>query len=109
MPITLAAAARRLLAWQNIAMRTATVKNLHVPLPPKLYKALHVAARRKGRPATQVAREAIVQWILAQRKQEVEDELRKYVAASAGGPDDLDEALEAASAEHLAAPARRRR
>jgi hypothetical protein len=99
---------KRSAAWQNIAMRNAIAKNLHVPLSPKLYKALHVAAHRQGRPATQVAREAIALWISTQRKRELEDELRKYVAHAAGGPDDLDEGLEAASIEHLTTPARRR-
>jgi hypothetical protein len=93
-------------------MSAATPKNLHVPLPPRLYEALRVAAERDGRPATQVAREAIAEWLSNRRKRAVEEELRAYVASAAGGPDDLDEALEAASAEHLAsvkAPAKRRK
>lgn len=89
-------------------MSAATPKNLHVPLPPRLYEALRVAAERDGRPATHVAREAIAEWLSSRRKRAVEDELRAYVASAAGGPDDLDELLEAASIEHLAPPAKRR-
>jgi predicted transcriptional regulator len=61
-------------------MALATSKNLHVPLPPKVYRALRDAADRAGRPATQVAREAIVQWLEAERRREAEDDLRAYVA-----------------------------
>lgn len=91
-------------------MAVATPKNLHVPLPPKLYRALRDAADRAGRPATQVAREAIVQWLQSEQKRALEDELRDYVSAMAGTGDDLDEALEAAAVEHLEPhPARRRK
>ena len=83
-------------------MALATPKNLHVPLPPKLYRALRDAAERAGRPATQVAREAIVLWLQAERRREAEDELRAYVNAMAGSAHDLDEELAEASAEHLA-------
>lgn len=87
-------------------MAAATLKNLHVPLPPKLYRALRDAAQRAGRPATQVAREAIVQWLQSERKREAEDELRAYVSAMAGTSADLDEDLETAAVEHLTASAR---
>jgi predicted transcriptional regulator len=82
-------------------MRAATTKNLHVPLSAKLYRELRRAAEVQGRPATQVAREAIALWLGGQRRRAIEDELRAYVAAAAGTSDDLDSALVAASAEHL--------
>jgi hypothetical protein len=88
--------------WHNAAMRSATPKNLHVPLPPGLYRALRAVADEEGRAATQVAREAIAQFVLARRKRDIEDELRAYVATAAGSPDDLDGALVAATVEHLA-------
>jgi hypothetical protein len=88
--------------WQNLAIAIATPKNLHVPLPPKLYRALRDAAVRAGRPATQVARDAIVQWLQAERRREAEDELRAYVVEMAGTEHDSIEELEAASVEHLA-------
>lgn len=88
-------------------MTSAIAKNLHVPLSPRLYRALRVVAEREGRPATQVARTAIADYLRAQRKRKAEDELRAYVADAAGTADDLDEALEATSIEHLA-PRRRR-
>lgn len=94
-------------------MAVATAKNLHVPLPPKLYRALRAAADRAGRPATQVAREAIVQWLQAERRRQAEDELRIYVAEMAGTEHDLIEELEIASSAHLSAaerkPIRRRK
>ena len=90
-------------------MSSATVRNLHVPLPLRLYDALRAAAAREGRPATQVARAAIAAWLSSHRRRAVEDELRAYVAAAAGGPDDLDETLEAASLAHLVEPPQRAR
>jgi metal-responsive CopG/Arc/MetJ family transcriptional regulator len=90
-------------------MTSATAKNLHVPLPQKLYRALRAAAEREGRPATQLARAAIIDYLRAKRRQESEEELRAYVAEAAGTIDDLDEALEAASVEHLTPKKRRRR
>ncbi len=90
-------------------MTSATAKNLHVPLPAKLYRALRVAAEKEGRPATQIARTAIADYLRAERRRDAEDELRVYVAAAAGSADDLDEALEAASIEHLAPGKRARR
>lgn len=34
-------------------------RNVHVPLPPDLYSGLRLEAKRAGKPATAVAREAI--------------------------------------------------
>lgn len=90
-------------------MPSAISKNLHVPLPPRLYRALRAAADREGRPATEVARAAIADYLRAQRRKKETDELRAYVADAAGGPDDLDAALEAASIDHLVPRRRRRR
>jgi hypothetical protein len=90
-------------------MSSATVRNLHVPLPLRLYDALRAAAAREGRPATQVARAAIAEWLSSRRRRAVEDELRAYIASAAGGPDDLDETLEEASLAHLVEPPRRAR
>ena len=78
-------------------------------MPLRLYDALRAAAAREGRPATQVARTAIAEWLSSHRRRAVEDELRAYVAAAAGGPDDLYETLEAASLAHLVEPSRRAR
>jgi hypothetical protein len=90
-------------------MSSATVRNLHVPLPLRLYDALRAAAAREGRPATQVARAAIAEWLSSHRRRAIEDELRAYIAAAAAGPDDLDESLEEASLAHLVEPPRRAR
>jgi hypothetical protein len=100
--------ARPCCSWQNFAMKSAIHKNLHVPLPATLHRALRAAATREGRPATEVARSAIAEYLRGQRRRALEDELRAYVAAAAGSLDDLDQDLEAASIEHLA-PRRRSR
>jgi hypothetical protein len=81
---------------------SATVKNLRVPLPPRLFEALRAEAKRDGRPASVAAREAIAEWLSNRRRRSVEDDLRTYVASAAGTRDDLDEALEATTIEHLA-------
>lgn len=83
------------------AMSSASPKNFHVPLPPRVYRALKAEADRQKRPATQLAREAIVRSLLEQRRARLDRELRQYVAAAAGSDHDLDEELEAAAAEHL--------
>lgn len=88
------------------------LKNLHIPLPADWYEALRVEARRQGRPATQLAREAIAAWLEERRREEVERELARYVAAVAGSCDDLDPTLERAAAAELMQPevsTRRRR
>lgn len=83
-------------------MRSATTKNLHVPMPAGLYRRLRLAAEKQQRPATHVAREAIALWLDQQRRRTAEDDLRHYVETMAGTADDLDFALEAASVGHLA-------
>jgi hypothetical protein len=82
-------------------MKHATTKNFHVPLPARLYDALQAEASRQKRPATQLAREAIVRSLVEHRKQRAEQELREYVAAVAGSKDDLDPNLESVAARYL--------
>lgn len=89
---------------------SATVRNLHVPLDAGLYASLMAEARRTGRPATQVARQAIERLLEQRRKEEIERELAEYVRDMAGTTADLDPALEAVGIEHwLGRVARRRR
>lgn len=77
------------------------VRNLHVPLPEPIYERLRGEATRTGRPATQLAREAIERWLAEARRKATHDAIATYAAAHAGTSEDLDPALEAAAVEHL--------
>ncbi|MEZ0229943.1 MAG: hypothetical protein ACAI25_15070 [Planctomycetota bacterium] len=86
-------------------------KNLHVPLTPGLHAELRAAAERNGRPATEIAREAIERWLKDEQRRVIKAEIAEYAAARAGTTDDLDPELERAAAEQLFrdAPPKRRR
>lgn len=93
-------------------MKSATKtenRNFHLPVQPDLYDALLAEARRAGRPATEVAREALRYWIEMRRRLETERFLQAYIDAVAGTPQDLDPELEAAGLESLRGRPRRRR
>ena len=81
--------------------RNARAKNFHVPLPPRVYESLKAEAERQRRPATQLAREAIVRSLVEERRLRTEKSLRNYVSAVARTAHDLDEELERASARYL--------
>ncbi|MCO5171811.1 MAG: hypothetical protein M9894_36375 [Planctomycetes bacterium] len=76
-------------------------KNLHVPLPEELHAQLHSAAEHEGRPATEIAREAIRRWIDSHRRALRRAAVAEYAAAMAGTGADLDPDLERAAVEHL--------
>lgn len=82
-------------------MKEATLRNFHLPLPKDLYEELRRQARRRGRPATVVAREAIEASLRARRRQELADEISEYARKSAGTAADLDRGLEEAAIESL--------
>jgi len=77
------------------------VRNLHVPLPDSVYTGLRQESRRRGRPATQVAREAISLWLKAMRKAAVRKELSAWIRDFAGTEHDLDPDLERAGIEEM--------
>ncbi|MBI2921616.1 MAG: hypothetical protein HYY18_11090 [Planctomycetes bacterium] len=77
------------------------MKNLHIPLPDSIYAALRAEAERSDRPATQLARQAIADWLKAARRAEVHRQLAEYAAACAGTNQDLDPALENAAIDEL--------
>ena len=83
-------------------MPKAALKNLHVPLPEPLYRKLRAGAEQSGRPATDLAREAITRWLAEEERKAVREALRTYVRLAAGTRDDLDPELMEASLEHLA-------
>jgi predicted DNA-binding protein len=80
---------------------TITSHNFHLPLPDPVYKRLKSAAKRHHKPATQLAKQALEQWLDEQERLAVHEEIAAYAAAVAGTGDDLDEALETAALEHL--------
>lgn len=76
-------------------------RNFHLPLPPDLYDALKKEARKKGRPATSVARSAIEMWLSRVRASELHEEIASYASKHADSDVDLDPSLEAAGIESL--------
>ncbi|HIJ97325.1 MAG TPA: hypothetical protein HPP94_16640 [Desulfuromonadales bacterium] len=83
-------------------MKTAIARNFHVPLPEATYQRLKTTAKLQKRPATQLAKQALEQWLEQQERFAVHEEIASYAASIAGSTDDLDESFEAASLEHLA-------
>ena len=73
------------------------MRNLHIPVPEELYVRLKDESRRSGRPATEIARNAIGAWISAVRKAAVRRDLAAYVAEMAGTDQDIDPLMQAAS------------
>jgi len=90
-------------------MRSATKKNLHVPMPEDLYRRLREEALRQGRPATEIAREAVDRWLAEARRKAIDDDITAYAREHAGTEADLDPAVEAAAVEHLLGTTPRRR
>jgi predicted transcriptional regulator len=76
-------------------------RNFHLPLSDDLYTRLRAEARRTGRPATSLAREALERWLVQRKKAAVAEGIAAYVAEHAGGPMDLDDDLERAGVDHL--------
>lgn len=74
-------------------------RNFHVPLPEELYEQLRHASEQADRPVTSLAREAIAEWLGRRERERLSRVITQYAAAVAGSPEDLDEALEAASLE----------
>jgi predicted DNA-binding protein len=84
-----------------IRVMKTDIRSFHLPLPHGLYDDLRAEARRRGRPATVIAREAIEQGLRERRRQELREEIAEYARAHAGTPADLDSDLELASLESL--------
>jgi len=82
-------------------MVNSSPRSFHLPLPVELYEELRKQARRRGRPATVLAREAIADGLRALRRQELSEEIAEYARECAGTSADLDVDLEAAGTESL--------
>ncbi len=76
-------------------------KNLHVPLPHDLNEELRTEAARSGQPATEIARDAIRQFLRLRRRQALHDEIAAYARKAAGTEADLDRELEDSAVEEL--------
>jgi predicted transcriptional regulator len=88
---------------------SARLKNFHVPLSDDLYARLRQEAERSGKPATEVAREAIEDTLKERAARQLHASIAAYAAAAAGTKDDLDPDLESAAIQHLAKARKRRR
>ena len=78
-------------------------KNLHVPLPDDLNEELGAEAQRSGQPATELARDAIRQFVRWRRRQALHEGIAAYARSVADTKADLDRDLENAALEGLAA------
>jgi predicted DNA-binding protein len=74
-------------------MPARRLKSLHVPLSPRLHEELRREAARTGRPARELAREAIETALLERRCTALARSIAIYAAAVAGTHDDLDPTL----------------
>lgn len=75
------------------------IRNFHLPLPEDVYEDLKREAKKRGRPATVVARHAIEAWLRQVRRMELSEAIASYASRHAGTPADLDEAFEEAGLE----------
>lgn len=82
-------------------MKSAMKRHLHLPLPEELYEALRAQAKRRGLPATAVARDAIEEWLHEAKKMAIAEGIAAYASAHADSPADLDQALEEVGLETL--------
>jgi hypothetical protein len=93
--------------WHNRAMR-APRRNLHVPLDEALYRRLRSEAVRTGRPATELARNAIEAALRERQRFLLHESIGAYAAEVAGTPADLDPVLERAGRELFSGREKRR-
>lgn len=66
-----------------------------------MYIKLKIEAKRSQRPATELARTAIEQWLHQQEKEAIHQAITQYAQKYAGTLQDLDPQLEAATIEFL--------
>lgn len=77
------------------------MKNFHLPLPAALDAALRAEAERRGLPATELARQAIQEWLEQQERLALHEAIATYATEHSGTDADLDRDLEAAGVERL--------
>ena len=81
----------------------STMRTIHLPLPEHLHEALRAEATVEHRPATQILRQALEDWLARRRKERLTAEIQAFAGAAAGTALDLDSNLEAAGIAHLLA------
>jgi len=79
------------------------MRTFHLPLPDDLHDALRREAELARRPATEVAKEALVAWLETKRRQRLAEDIQRFATAAAGTETDLDQNLEVAGVECLLA------
>ena len=84
-------------------------RHIHVPLSDSLHAELRSAASRAGRPATEIARDAIDRWLAEEQRAALRAAIAQYAGAHAGTDVDLDRDLERATVEHLRSGAKPRK
>jgi predicted DNA-binding protein len=89
-------------------MQAGRRRNFHLPLDDDLYRRLRSEAARTGRPATELARNAIEAALRERQRFLLHESIAEYAAAVAGTQADLDPALERAGREHLSGRKKRR-
>ncbi|MBI4405610.1 MAG: ribbon-helix-helix protein, CopG family [Deltaproteobacteria bacterium] len=76
------------------------VANFHVPLPEAMYKVLREEADRAKQPATELAREAIAEFLEKKKRKVLHEEIAAY-AKNYSGHSDFDEDLERSSVKFI--------
>jgi hypothetical protein len=66
------------------------MKNFHLPLQEETYRQLRAEAERAHVPATELAREAIRQWLRLRERRVRHNAIAAYAAEMAGTEFDLD-------------------
>ena len=74
---------------------------MHVPLSTDIHTRLKAEAKRSGRPATVLVREAIETWLEERERAALHHAIAHYAQAVAATADDLDAEVEKAAVEHL--------
>ncbi len=79
------------------------VHNFHLPLSPELREMLRAESEVSGEPATNLAREALADWLRRRRKERRHAEIAAFAAENAGTEFDLDRDLEEAGIQVIEA------
>jgi len=77
--------------------------NFHLPLPQELHEMLRAESEASGEPATNVAREALTDWLKRRKRERRHAEIAAFAAEHAGTAFDLDRDLEKAGIEVIEA------
>jgi hypothetical protein len=77
--------------------------NFHIPLPQELHEMLRAESEASGEPATNLAREALSDWLKRRKRERRHAEIAAFAAEHAGTSFDLDPDLEAAGIEAIEA------